>query len=219
MDYSHTKDIIKQTEILDADDMSYITGSIESIQANWLKRQKYRTETEMRISVLNDVAFPTSAAKYWQCVREQSGFYESLVQESFQYREELLKEKKIRRRMKTFVADELRLEGLQIKLERSQFTQLHILQTAKDRVRELRLWDTLMAECIADDPNFDTEDVNAHQLVSYAKHFELKFQNKGGTASPGELANIVGQRDTANRLMLERGEPKLTYSVQLHEAG
>ena len=39
----------------------------------------FRTETEMQFSVLNDAKYPTKAAKYWQCVREQNVFLENLM--------------------------------------------------------------------------------------------------------------------------------------------
>ena len=44
------------------------------------KVQIYRTETEMRYSVLNDGRFPTKASKYWQAVREQDVFNKQLRQ-------------------------------------------------------------------------------------------------------------------------------------------
>jgi hypothetical protein len=36
--------------------------------------QMYRTQTEMEISVLSDVHFPTPDSKYWQTVREMNVF-------------------------------------------------------------------------------------------------------------------------------------------------
>ena len=50
------------------------------------KRQIYRTETEMRISVLNNGSHPTKASKYWQCVREQSMMYEQLRINIYEFR-------------------------------------------------------------------------------------------------------------------------------------
>ena len=47
----------------------------------------FRTETEMRISVLNDLKHPTPGAKYWQAVREQNVFFEQMIFLSFDYRE------------------------------------------------------------------------------------------------------------------------------------
>ena len=40
----------------------------------------------MRYSVLQDGKQPTNAAKYWQCVREQSAMYDELTSDSFAFR-------------------------------------------------------------------------------------------------------------------------------------
>ena len=61
------------------------------------KAQVYRTETEMRYSVLNDGRFPTKASKYWQAVREQNVFYTTLRTEAYQYRKLLVEIKKLER--------------------------------------------------------------------------------------------------------------------------
>ena len=42
--------------------------------------------------------------------------------------------------------------------------------TARDRMRELKLWSQLKKE--NDDGTFDTKNVNAHQLESYHKIME-----------------------------------------------
>ena len=46
----------------------------------------FRTKTEMEFSVLNDAKYPTNAAKYWQCVREQNTHIENLMHLSFDAR-------------------------------------------------------------------------------------------------------------------------------------
>ena len=61
-------------------------------------------------------------------------------------------------------------------------------------MREIRLWSQLMIEL--DDGTFDTENVDTHQLVSYGLRFEQQLQNIGN-ASPSEMANLVGQYQTA----------------------
>ena len=40
----------------------------------------------MEFSVLNDAKYPTNAAKYWQCVREQNTHMENLMHLSFDAR-------------------------------------------------------------------------------------------------------------------------------------
>ena len=58
--------------ILDAKDVSAFKDMVEELKDTWTKKQVFRTETEMRFSVLNDLKYPTKASKYWQCVREQN---------------------------------------------------------------------------------------------------------------------------------------------------
>ena len=59
---------------------------IPELQDTWRKKQMFRTETEMRFSVLSDNKYPNAAAKYWQSVREQNTHFENLVHLSFDAR-------------------------------------------------------------------------------------------------------------------------------------
>ena len=195
MNYSKTKDIIEQGGFLSESDLGFVNDNISAIQVNWEKRQVFRTETEMRISVLNDLKFPTNAAKYWQSVREQAVFYENLVTLSFDYRRNKVEKAKLIKAI-DYEEGELERNLLQIDLEEKQFRQLNMEQTAKDRMREIRLWSKLMEEL--DNGKFDTDDVNDHQLVSYGLRFEQQMANIGN-ASPSEKANLVGQYQTAMR--------------------
>lgn len=200
MDYSKTKDIIEQGGFLSDKDLSFIQDNISAIQQNWEKRQVFRTETEMRISVLNDIKFPTAASKYWQSVREQAVFYENLVILSFDYRRNQIEQRKLAIRIEE--AEGLDKDLLQIDLEEKQFAQLNMEQIAKDRMREIRLWNQLMSEL--DDGSFDTENVNTHQLLSYGLRFEAQLKNLGN-ASPSETANLVGQYETTVRHLKAAG--------------
>lgn len=68
--------IIEQSGALLPEDMKFLQEHIAQVNENWTKKQRFRTETEMLFSVLNDFKHPTPAAKYWQAVREQSVQYE-----------------------------------------------------------------------------------------------------------------------------------------------
>ena len=57
------------TGILDKEDVKQFKSLIPELNDTWKKKQMFRTETEMRFSVLSDNKYPTKAAKYWQCVR------------------------------------------------------------------------------------------------------------------------------------------------------
>ena len=72
--------------LLEPEDVSIFNGMTEELRDTWTKKQMFRTQTEMEFSVLNDAKYPTNAAKYWQCVREQNVFLENLMSLSFDYR-------------------------------------------------------------------------------------------------------------------------------------
>ena len=72
--------------LLTQDDLSSFKGMVDELRDTWTKKQMFRTETEARFSVLHDNRYPTKAAKYWQCVREQSSYLDNLMHLSIDYR-------------------------------------------------------------------------------------------------------------------------------------
>jgi len=202
MDYSATKDIIEQSNFLSKEDTAFVADNIQTLQENWDKKQRWRTETEMRVSVLDDINYPTAASKYWQCIREQSVFYEQLVILSFAYRRNKLHQNKKLKEIKK-QEDPDNKDLLKIDLEELRFNQVNMEVAARERMREIRLWTALMKEL--DDGSFDTDDVNSHQLISYGHTFDRKLKTMGNSASPSERSNIIGQFNTAMRHLDDRG--------------
>ena len=188
--------------ILDTEDVSTFNGIIDELRDTWTKKQIFRTETEMRFSVLNDFKYPTKASKYWQCVREQNVYLENLMQLSFDYRRNDAKIKYIQKKLEK-ETDEYRKEILQIDLDEKIYAKANMELVAKDRMREIKLWSGLKKEF--DDGTFDTKDVNTHQLDSYHKI----MQNRVDTLTPGssqpEVFNAVGQLKSIEREKKERG--------------
>ncbi len=88
------------TNILDKEDVKEFKKLIPELQDTWHKKQMFRTETEMRFSVLSDNKYPTKAAKYWQSVREQNTHFENLVHLSFDARKNEVEIKKLQRDIK-----------------------------------------------------------------------------------------------------------------------
>ena len=72
--------------MLDPQDVKDFKELTVELKDTWNKKQIFRTETEMRFSVLNDLRYPTKASKYWQCVREQNVYLEQIMRLSFEYR-------------------------------------------------------------------------------------------------------------------------------------
>lgn len=195
-------DIIKSTSILKADDFAFLASVADELRDTMEKRQIFRTETEMEVSVLNDIKHPTNASKYWQAVREQAVMFENLASASFDYRRNEIAIKRHSKRVAE-AEDEFDREEAQIDLDECIFKRANMEMTAKDRIREIRLWSQIKAEL--DDGSFDTTDVNTHQLVSYAQRFILQAANAPADMPVAEANNLKGQLVTAVKALEQRG--------------
>ena len=203
----HLLKILSEEEVKDFKAMG------AELKDTWVKKQMFRTETEMRISVLNDLKHPTPAAKYWQAVREQNVFFEQMVFLSFDYRENDIEIRKIEKQLSE-EKDQFEKELTQIKLERKLFDKASMELTAKDRMRELRLWSQLKDELVKQDPNFDKENVNTHQKESLPKRLLKTFQFFDKARDADGAKNIAAQIMTAQRL---EKEGKLKVNGQAKE--
>ena len=163
------------------------------LQDTHSKVQIYRTETEMRYSVLNDGRFPTKASKYWQCVREQNVFYTNLRVEAYEYRKLLVEIKKLERNIAN-ETDELELELLEIELEQKMWDKEERERHGADRVREIEHWSRIKKEL--DDGSFDTQNVDAHQKESLKLQLQERAKNLTPGSSQGEMINVIGPLKT-----------------------
>jgi hypothetical protein len=203
-------------KILSEDEVKDFKAMGAELKDTWIKKQMFRTETEMRISVLNDLKHPTPAAKYWQAVREQNVFFEQMVFLSFDYRENDIEIKKLEKELSE-EKDQFEKELTQIKLERKLFDKASMELTAKDRMRELRLWSQLKDELVKQDPNFDKENVDTHQKEALPKRLLKTFQFFDKARDADGAKNIAAQIMTAQRLEKEgklkvNGEAKETIT-------
>ena len=183
--------------LLSTEEISDFKTMTEELRDTWTKKQVFRTETEMRMSVLQDGKHPTKASKYWQCVREQSVFLDNLIMLSFDARRNEVKLKKLREKLKT-EEDSIKKELIQIDIDEKTFAIANMQLTAGDRLRELKLWSALKKEF--DDGSFDTKDVNTHQLDSYHLIMKNKAETLTSGSSQPEVFNVLGQLQTIERV-------------------
>ena len=189
--------------ILDPNDVTDFKGMVDELRDTWTKKQIFRTETEMRFSVLNDMKYPTKAAKYWQCVREQNVYLENLMSLSFDYRRTEVKLKRLKQKLAE-ETDELKKELIQIDIDEKTYAKANMQLTAKDRMREIRLWSQLKKE--NDDGTFDKQDVNQHQLESYHKIMINRKNTLTQGSSQPEVFNVLGQLQTIERVKKEKAQ-------------
>ena len=202
--------------LLDPEDVKEFKAMTAELRDTWTKKQVFRTETEMRMSVLQDMKYPTKAAKYWQCVREQNVFLENLMSLSFDCRRNEAKIKWLEKKVET-EQDEYKLEKYKIDLDEARYSLANMQLVARDRMREIKLWSTLKKEF--DDGTFDTKDVNRHQLESYHQIMKNKAQTLTSGSSQPEVFNVLGQLNTIERVK-KSGEMIYNKKEQLaHDLG
>tara|TARA_R110000803_G_scaffold206824_1_gene274340 strand:- start:1087 stop:1815 length:729 start_codon:yes stop_codon:yes gene_type:complete len=214
---SNTKDLVATEDlkpilsVLKSEDAQTIIALKEELTDNWTKKQIFRTETEMRISVLNDGKHPTSASKYWQSVREQSAHFDAMMGLSFDLRRSEIKRMKLERKLQKAVDanDDLKQMEIQIDLEELMYGKANMEQVAKDRVREIATWSKIKAEL--NDGSFDSQNVNSHQATSYRLALQNRVESLGPNAGPAEVVNAVGPLNTVKRLQQQDGK-LLTFS-------
>jgi hypothetical protein len=202
--------------ILEPEDVSIFKEMTEELRDTWTKKQMFRTETEMQFSVLNDAKYPTKAAKYWQCVREQNVFLENLMSLSFDYRRTEVKIKRLQQKLEQ-EEDPIKRELLQIDLDEKVYSKASAQLVARDRMREIKLWSKFKKQF--DDGSFDTKNVNTHQLNSY----HLTMRNKAETLTQGssqpEVFNVLGQLQSIERIKKENGQIEATKKPELPGLG
>ena len=196
------KDIIKKEEIhlnnlLEQEDLSAFKGMVDELRDTWTKKQMFRTETEARFSVLQDNRYPTRAAKYWQCVREQSTYLDNLMSLSFDYRRNDAKIKWLEGKIDK-EQDEYKLTKYQIDLDECRFGKASMEKVAKHRMREIKMWSQLKKEF--NDGSFNDKDVNQHQLESYYKMYAGKAKTINNNTPEAEVFNIIGQLRSLERI-------------------
>ena len=185
------------TKILDEQDVKQFKTLIPELKDTWKKKQMFRTETEMRFSVLSDNRFGTKAAKYWQSVREQNTHFENLMRLSFDARKNAVEIKKLQKKIKN-EKDPLERDLLEIEMEQKIYDQASMELVAKHRMREVASWAKLKKEF--NDGSFDDQDVNTHQAESYTHRLEqMRKTITPGTTQP-EVFNLLGQLETLKRV-------------------
>jgi hypothetical protein len=211
-DKKDVKDIIQKEEthlnnLLEPQDLTDFKGMVDELRDTWTKKQMFRTETEARFSVLQDNRYPTKAAKYWQCVREQSSYLDNLMALSFDYRRNEAKIKWLEGKVDK-EEDEYKQTKYKIDLDEARFGKASMEKVAKHRMREIKMWSKLKGEF--NDGSFNDKDVNQHQLESYGLQYHEKAKTLNANSSESEIFNVMGQLQSLQRIK-KSGELEQSY--------
>ena len=196
--------IIQQAEILTVEDLAILDPLKNELKETFIKSQVFRTRTEMEVSVLNNLKFPTSTLKYWQSVREQNVMFQELVMLSYEYRKNVIKIKIMQRDIEK-ETDELKEELIQIEIEKKMFILKNQEKVAKDRIRELKAWSEIKEREASNMSKEDLSEVDNGQLLGYTKRFINQFIAMGNNGSPAERQNLQGQLRSSILACISKG--------------
>lgn len=197
--------VVEKARLLEAEDFEVVSQLKNELTHTYWNVQRFRTRTEMEVSVLNDVKFPTPESKYWQALREQYVMYKELVWLSFDYETNLIELEKLKRKFKN-EKDDLERKLLRVEIRKKKFIKLNHERTGAARVREIRDWHEIMehwSEFVNKD-QLDMGTVNDHQLISYTIRWVKQAMIMGSTGSPAERQNLYGQLDSGLKTCLKR---------------
>ena len=197
--------------LLDKSQASEFKRMVPELQDTWVKKQMFRTETEMRFSVLSDNKHGTNAAKYWQSVREQNSHFENLMSLSFEYRKNDVEIEKLEHKIIDPNEDKFEKKLAKIELEEKLYARANMELVAKARMKEISTWSKLKKEF--NDGKFDDRDVNTHQAESYMHRLEQQKLTLTAASSQPEVFNVLGQLETLKRVrksgeLLPQGKKK-----------
>jgi hypothetical protein len=217
--------IINQNQLLKQKDFESLMSIKDELNHNFNTGQMFRSRVEMEVSVLNDIKFSTTDAKYWQSVREQNVHFSELVMLSYEYKKtqqkmlimgakideledkmsDMLKGETLKPYEITKIKAEIELKKIDI--ERSKFMSVNQMRTAKDRMREVLNWHDIMKK-LKPLMQHGIDSYEDHQLESYMSRFQNQLdaaKRTGANFGPAEAANLLGQLKTTQRVIDKKG--------------
>jgi hypothetical protein len=190
--------LIESSALLNDNDQTSLSTLYPQLLKTWNTAQVFRTPTEMRVSVLNDIKRPTPDSKYWQAVREQDVFLNELVSLSYEYRKVLLEIRKLERKA-LIETDDIERELLELEIEHQRWISKQMERTAHHRVREIKAWEEIKSELI---PHLKhgADNVDDHQLEAMRLRWISEATLVNQYTPPADAVNIIGLAQQAEKL-------------------
>jgi len=185
---------IKQSLVLESEDLQRLQDLVPELKQAVATRTMFRTPTEARFSVLNDLKHPTPAAKYHQAKLEQVVMFGNLMTLSFDYREALIDLAEAEEKIKS--AQGFELERLKVKRDRLTYKLAWMRSEAKERLREIEMWSRIKAQ-LESAASFDHDNKDTEELQGLAIRYmqELPAALRAGK-DVGGAVNIIAQAAT-----------------------
>ena len=186
--------VVQQSEVLGSDELARLRALVGELQHTVATRTIFRTDTEARFSVLNDLKFPTASSKFHQAKLEQAVMLDNLIHLSFAYRRKTIDLQEVQARLKK--ANGFGKQRLIVDRDELHYTLANMRREAEERLRELEMWSGIKSE-LKKREQFDIDSKDTDQLQALALRYtrELPVAMRS-LADTGGAVNIIGQAMT-----------------------
>jgi hypothetical protein len=176
---------LKNLSLVKPEDIQFMCDHADKFQDRFSKRSFFRSEFEMRYGVLSESEHPTPDSKYWQAIGEQAVHVEEFTNLGFQSKKlladiELIKiqieEIEYKLNEAIFVNDferrksEVKLDKKKTELQEKEFGFIQQRKTAKERMKEIKNWEKIIAE-LEPQVKHGLDDWEAHHPERYIKRY------------------------------------------------
>lgn len=182
-------DVLRGTELIKPEDFQFLHNRVGQYEKRFRTRGIFRSRTEMVAGVLNDSEHPTVDSKYWQAIGEQNVHLTELINLSYEAKKldadnELLSaeieelEAELKKAKSSIEGKKLsaQIKKKRVELAQAQFGVTQQQKTAQERLREVKLWDDIIATL---EPNleFGSEDFELHHPKRYLLRYQGRMNN------------------------------------------
>jgi len=119
--------------VLSQDQVDVLKQIKDNLLLHYQTDQVFRSEVEMKFSVLNDGKFPTPDAKYWQAVREQQVHFGNLAFLSYEYKADVIKEKNLNDKIRKFQVQQAKIVQQIEDAAKLNLTDLDVMELQVDK--------------------------------------------------------------------------------------
>lgn len=183
---------VGQSQVLNPAELKRLEALAPELQHAFCTRTIFRTPTEARFSVLNDLKHPTQSSKYHQAKLEQAVMFDNLIKLSFAFRRAKIDLADARARLKK--ASGHQKERLQVDVDELTYRLICMQKEAQERLRELEMWSEIKASLQGD---FDRDNKDTDELVALARRYMLELPvAQRSIADVGGAVNVIAQART-----------------------
>jgi len=182
--------IFKDADLIKTEDIQYLQEHRKKYQDRFYKRSFFRSDFEMKYSVLSDSVHPTIDSKYWQAIGEQAVHVQETILLGFEYQKSSADIEYTKAQIEDFEYQlsqdfehefnrkkiEAKLKKKQVQLREKEFGLVLQKKTAKERMKEIRNWDKIIEELEPQVKN-GLDDFEKHHAERYIKRYGQKLQN------------------------------------------